>query len=80
MRQIDATFKPILAFLRHTYFKSKVTISVKMVLLELVHITLSKNASNAMLKKITESVTDDLILSQIGENLENKYYEECFTN
>ena len=33
-----------------------------------------------MLKKMTESVTDDLILSQIGENLENKYYEECFTN
>ena len=55
MRQIDATFKPILAFLRHTYFKSKVTISVKMVLLELVHITHSKNASNAMLKKVRVS-------------------------
>ena len=58
MRQIDATFGPILASLRHIYFKSKVNISVKMLLLEWVHITLSENASNAMSTKVRVSYKD----------------------
>ena len=55
MRQIDATFRPILAFLRHIYFKSKMKISVKMVLLEWVCITFSENALNAVSKKVRVS-------------------------